>query len=92
MSISIKERQELRKKLLFDLYDYYFNNSGAPFRTTRDELIADREVELAYQYLESKRLITIERQGNQLFLIKPTAIGIDYVESQILNEEHNAAE
>lgn len=92
MSISIKERQELRKKLLFDLYDYYFNNNGAAFQTTRDELTANKEVDLAYQYLQSKGLINVERQGNQLFLIRPTALGIDYVESQKLNEEHNTAE
>lgn len=92
MSISIKERQELRKKLLFDLYDYYFNNNGAVFRTTRDELTADTEAHLAYLYLQGKGLINVERQGNQFFLIRPTAIGIDYVESQKLNEEHNTAE
>lgn len=68
---------------MVNLYEYYFTNSGAPYRTTREELASDKEIDLAYQYLISKGLMNVDRQGNQLFLFKPTALGIDYVETKL---------
>lgn len=80
----IKERQALREKLLSALYDYYFNNNGAQYRTTRDELENAPEERLAYDYLIEKRLVEVEKQGNQLIHFRITAHGIDVFENEFL--------
>lgn len=86
MTISIQERQELRKNLLVDLYEFYFDNGGSLYGTTREELTKDKEIDLAYQYLNSKGLIDVERQGSQIFLLRPTSSGIDFVESNLAHK------
>ncbi|MEK3821467.1 hypothetical protein MKY20_20545 [Cytobacillus sp. FSL W8-0315] len=79
MTITIRERKELRIQLLFNLYEYYYQNNGVSKKLTRENLQENKEVDLAYQYLENKNLIHVDRQGSQLF-IKPTVSGIDFVE------------
>ncbi|AST90107.1 hypothetical protein [Sutcliffiella cohnii] len=80
MPLSINQRKDLRKNLLEEVYENYFKKNGAPFTQTKEELRADKEKDLAYQYLQEKGLITCTQMGNYI-QIKPTVHGIDYVES-----------
>lgn len=82
----IKERQVLRNKVLSSLYDYYFDNDGATYRTTKDELINAKEEKLAYDYLVDKGFITVDRMGNQYLNYRITSYGIDEFERIFLSE------
>lgn len=75
----IKKRQELRENLIKDLYNHYFNNSGAPLTIVVTE--TETEEELAYKYLEDKGYLQMERQGRDNLLIELTTDGIDIVEN-----------
>lgn len=80
MPLSINQRKDLRRNLLEEVYENYFEKNGAPFSKTKEELRADKEKDLAYQYLQEKGLISCTQMGNYI-QIKPTVQGIDYVES-----------
>lgn len=81
MSISIEERKALRKELLLELYNYYFENGGTPYKIARDLLKEDRERDLALEYLKLKGLISVNPLGNSHAMIKITPDGIDEVEN-----------
>ncbi|CRK80319.1 hypothetical protein [Neobacillus massiliamazoniensis] len=76
MPLEINERKQLRSQLMIELYNHYFESGGKSFHTTREELVEDREKDLAYNYLIEKGFISADRQGN----LRPTTNGIDYVE------------
>lgn len=83
MNITAKgnSRILLRKKLLAELYTYYFDNNGDEKSIT--DKIEDNETRLAYIYLEQKGLIEL-RNIEQFFgaTAKINAYGIDEVESE----------
>lgn len=81
MTISIEERKAKRKEVLKEIYNHYFENGGTAYKVIKQDLLNDREKELALLYLEEKRLIRIDKQGNTNFFIKATAYGIDEVEN-----------
>lgn len=96
MALTIQKRQELRHNLLVELYNHYFEKPGIALVVTKEELRADKEKDLAYQYLLEKGLINVTHMGNSL-QIKPTVRGIDYVESNhieqvVSNEPDNTAQ
>ncbi|MDQ0208797.1 hypothetical protein [Alkalicoccobacillus murimartini] len=80
---AMKKRQQLRDKLVEDLYHYYFEHSGSPLKTVVTE--TETEEELAYRYLEDKGYLLTERQGRDNLYIELTTKGIDYVESLARN-------
>lgn len=79
MTLTIQERKALRQSLLVQVYENYFEKSGAALVETKEDLRADKEKDLAYQYLLDKGLISCSNIGNSLH-IKPTVHGIDYIE------------
>ncbi|MGG0031587.1 hypothetical protein ABEX88_08120 [Priestia megaterium] len=81
MAISIEERKALRKELLLELYNYYFENGGAHYKITKDVLKEDRERDLALEYLKLKGLISANPLGNSHVMIKITPNGIDKIEN-----------
>jgi hypothetical protein len=82
LSQAILDRQILRNELLQDLYDYFFNNKGRSFRTSRDELEMEIEKGLAYDYLAEKGLITMSFPGGRQIEMRITAYGIDQIEGR----------
>lgn len=80
MEITIEERKSKRTELLKELYNYFFEKGGAAYKVAKKDILDDREKELALMYLEQKNLITIDRQGNNMF-VKMTVYGIDAVEN-----------
>lgn len=74
-----EERKELRMKLLQEHYDYHFANNGLGKQLTRNRI--DSEQNLAYQYLEEKKLIIKHSDGRE-FDYKISAYGIDQIESK----------
>lgn len=82
----IKERQVLRNKVLSSLYDYYFDNDGATYRTTKDDFINAKEEKLAYDYLVDKGFITVERMGTHYLNYRITSYGIDEFERVFLSK------
>ncbi|CAM4011960.1 hypothetical protein [Mesobacillus zeae] len=81
----IIERRALREKVLSTLYDSYFNNNGAPYRLSMDDLIDAPEEKLAYNYLVRKGLVERSVKGGQIHAYMITAHGIDVVENEFLN-------
>ncbi|MCM2677983.1 hypothetical protein [Alkalicoccobacillus plakortidis] len=77
---AIKKRQQLRNKLLEELYQHHFNHTGKPLQIVVTE--TEAEEELAYKYLEDKGYLHTERQGRDNLHIELTTAGIDYVEQQ----------
>lgn len=73
-------RGRLRKRILVEGYDHYFDNNGAAKILSREEINSDKEVALAYQYLIDKGLVSLEKMGNASHF-KPTVYGIDTVEA-----------
>jgi hypothetical protein len=80
MSGEYNIRQRLRHRLLSELYAHYFEKGGAPLIISKNKMDEDKEVDLAYNYLLHKDLITASEQGNNYYL-KPTVRGIDLVEN-----------
>jgi hypothetical protein len=80
MSLQRYKRKDLRFELMEALYDHYFENGGSALKLTREDLKEDPEKDLAYNYLEKKGLILVERQGNSNYFLKPSVHGIDFVE------------
>ncbi|NMH68598.1 hypothetical protein HF072_07365 [Bacillus sp. RO3] len=80
MSSARYKRKDLRFSLLEALYDHYFENGGTALKLIKEDLVNDPEKDLAYNYLEKKGLIVVERQGQSNFYLKPSVHGIDLVE------------
>ncbi|PEJ32286.1 hypothetical protein CN689_14245 [Peribacillus butanolivorans] len=79
--LTIKERINLRKNILQELYIHNFEARGVAIKSTIDEIDKDVERSLAYDYLKDKGLIKAESGGGRSIKIKITALGIDLVES-----------
>lgn len=72
-------RIKLRKRILEELYTYYFDNNGSDKFIAAD--IEDNETNLAYIYLEQKGFIELKNMNQPLAATaKITAYGIDEVE------------
>lgn len=83
MVLTIEERQDLRKEILKDLYDYHFENNGRKKDAAQEA--SSHETNLAYEYLSGKGYIEYNVRNNGLFAdAKVTSYGIDIVEQ---NEE-----
>ncbi|MDF2803070.1 MAG: hypothetical protein K0S61_2973 [Anaerocolumna sp.] len=78
------ERQELRKKLLKNLYDIYFEKGGGGigFENRRD-LKLDNETKLAYRYLIDKGFINEIEAGGNGVRYTISVYGIDFVENKL---------
>jgi hypothetical protein len=76
------EREDLRVKLLKDLYEYHFSNGGKVKSVATD--IKDTEIKLAYVYLSEKGLIDLDNFSHQVFAaVRLNAYGIDEVENEM---------
>lgn len=80
MSLQRYKRKDLRFELMEALYDHYFESGGGALKLTREDLKEEPEKDLAYNYLEKKGLIVVDRQGNSNYFLKPSVHGIDFVE------------
>lgn len=82
-----EERQQLRRELLAELYEYNFSNKGIA-KPIVQEIRKDVEKKLAYEYLYEKGLIhyNIEVAGRDRNIIraeaKITANGTDVAEDE----------
>lgn len=83
---TVKKRQDLRNRLLIDLYEHYFNAENKSkeryLRLKTENVIADTEIELAYTYLINKGFIKRQNSSSTIALIITTD-GIDFVESHL---------
>lgn len=88
VEVTIKEKQELRMSLLKELYDHNEKTGGAEKQVPRNVPMSDedKEIFLAYEYLDGKRLITFKNFHKSAYKAKITSHGIDYVE-EVLNKE-----
>ena len=77
-----EDRKGLRMKLLQELYDYHFTNNGQGKPINKHEVEKEIELNLAYQYLEEKNLISIKHFGGSKFDYKISSYGIDSIESK----------
>lgn len=97
----IKERQQLRRKILEKLYELFY--SGGPewpsqnkvqgLIGTKKELYIDSEYHKAYHYLLAKEYIQVssltpnaKKAADERLAIMITARGIDYIEAILLSE------
>lgn len=83
--MTIEERIALRKNILESLYNHYFNNSGRPATSPREEIDNNPDEFLAYRYLADKGLIEMKNQGVVAYLFSITVRGIDTIESEKQN-------
>lgn len=89
---SIKERKKLRNKILFDLYDFYFENGGEEKNINVNDTQKNPEDRLAFRYLSEMGLINFEpRVGNRVALIIK-AKGITYVEKMYHKKNENESD
>jgi hypothetical protein len=79
MSDEIQTRQQLRKSVLNELYDYHFQNNGS-FKNVAQE-ISSHETNLAYEYLAGKNFIIFNKGNKVITNAKITSQGIDIIES-----------
>lgn len=79
MNDKFVQRKSLRKKLLLELYNHYFEDTGKPF-IVKSEVVKDSEIKLAYEYLAGKKFISINHKGNYSILTI-TPYGIDAIEN-----------
>lgn len=79
--MTAEDRKRLRVKLLQELYDHHFNSNGLGKQLDKHGVEKDHELNLAYQYLEEKNLISIKYFGGSIFYYKITSYGIDSIES-----------
>ncbi|WP_144700179.1 hypothetical protein [Fictibacillus phosphorivorans] len=79
MSDVIQIRQQLRKSVLNELYDYHFENNGA-YKDVAQE-ISSHETNLAYEYLSGKGYIIFKAANKTIANAKITSQGIDIIES-----------
>lgn len=81
--IKVKERMDLRRALLDELYNHHYKAVGEPKIITKEDL-KDKEVYLAYKYLADKSLIeatAISGAGqSSSHRCRITVTGIDYIE------------
>ena len=87
--MTIKEKQELRMSLLKDLYDHNEETGGKEKQVPRNVPMndEDKEIVLAYEYLDGKGLITFKIFHKSAYKAKITSPGIDYVEKMLSNEQ-----
>ena len=87
--MTIKEKQELRMSLLKDLYDHNEATGGSEKQVPRNVPMDDddKEIVLAYEYLDGKGLISFKNFHKTAFKAKITSYGIDYVEEMLSNEK-----
>lgn len=84
----IQNRQDLRLKLLIELYEHYYNPENKSkeryLKIGVSSLQSDNEKELAYTYLISKGFV--KNQGaNGIFALIITVDGMDYLENKYVN-------
>lgn len=80
------QRQELRKQKLKELYDHY-HESGGKWKNIIPEIREDKEVYLAYKYLDDKGLIDFKEQrgaGDTIMFadVRINSSGIDVIEAE----------
>jgi hypothetical protein len=93
--MKVEEKKAFREQKLKELYDLNEKNAGREVHVRYTDLHnneKDKQEHLALEYLADKGLITYKMLARNYYMAKITSFGIDYVESQILNEEHNVAE
>lgn len=76
-----EERNELRMKLLKDLYDYNFEKGGREAQINIEDTPEGREKVVALQYLNDKNLINSKLFHKSAYQAKITAYGIDVIET-----------
>ena len=86
--MTINEKQELRMNLLKELYEYNEKTGGNEKQIPRNVPMKDedKDVILAYEYLEGKGLISFKLLHKSAFVAKISAHGIDYVEEMLNNQ------
>ncbi|MEI4622143.1 hypothetical protein KFD70_19135 [Bacillus pfraonensis] len=83
MSLTLNERETLRKNLLKELYNYHFENNGDALSVYLDVYVSeeDRQKHLTYEYLNGKGLIEYRPFSKDRRIVKITSYGIDTVEN-----------
>lgn len=83
--MTVKEKQELRTRLLKELYDYNEETGGEEkeifIGTPMDE--AGKQLILAYEYLDGKGLISFKPLYEFAYSAKINSYGIDFVEEML---------
>ena len=86
--MTINEKQELRMNLLKELYEYNEKTGGNEKQIPRSVPMKeeDKDMILAYEYLEGKGLISFKLFHKTAYVAKITSYGIDHVE-EMLNKQ-----
>jgi hypothetical protein len=79
----IKERKKIRKEILEELYELWFNTESSALVGTKQQIYQESsERQNAFHYLLSMEFIDISTLGERL-VIRITAKGIEHVEIHI---------
>lgn len=83
--MTVKEKQELRMKLLKELYDHNEETGGEEKEISRNTPMTaeEKNIFLAYEYLNDKELIYFKPLHKLAYEAKITHKGIDFVEETL---------